>query len=86
MKLLIKAYLSKDLPAYIKKKSTREKKPRDYFLDQENRKYPWKTATGKPSRDLLIAAKKRAAQYHKKKIYDKADRLLKRYFPEKDKK
>lgn len=81
-KLLIKCVLSKDLPKYIEKKSSREKKPKSYFLGP-NHTYPWKTKSGQPDYDLLIAIRKRAGAQHAKGIYEKAGRLLKKYFKNK---
>ena len=64
----------------------REAMPSSCFLDQKNKKYPYKTKRNgewKPSRQGLIAAKKRAAQQHDTTIENKADRLLDKYFPSK---
>ncbi len=83
-KLLVKCMLSKDLPKYIEKKSSREKKPKHFFLDPKHRKYPVMQDNGKAyDYDLLVAARRRSAQYKDKKIYKKAGKLLKKYFKDK---
>jgi len=58
----------------------REEVPSSYFLDQENRKYPWKTPDGKANEKLLRAAYRRASQYHQPGIAALAKRKLAQYF------
>ena len=58
----------------------------DYFLLSKARKFPYKTPDGKVSRQLLVAAIHRAAQYGYKGVMHKAQSLLNEYFPQKGKK
>jgi hypothetical protein len=60
----------------------RAEQPADWFLDEEERRYPWKVS-GEPDRDLLIAAEKRAAAKEEPEIEAKAKALLKEHFLEK---
>lgn len=62
-----------------KKKSAREKQPASNFLKPGERKYPYKRG-GKPSREGLIAAYKRARQQGDTAVAAKAKRLLKQHF------
>ena len=62
-----------------KKKSAREKQPASNFLKPSERKYPYKRG-GKPSREGLIAAYKRARSQGDSAVAAKAARLLKKYF------
>lgn len=62
--------------------------PASCFLNQKEKKYPYKVKkNGKwvPSKQGLMAAKRRAAQQGDMSIESKADRLLNRYFPSKKK-
>ena len=61
------------------KKSAREKQPAGNFLKPGERKYPYKRG-GKPSREGLIAAYKRARQQGDNAVAAKAARLLKQHF------
>ena len=58
--------------------------PSSYFLMEKARKYPYKTPDGKVSRQLLVAAIHRAAQYGHTGIMHKAQELLDKYFPKKN--
>ena len=57
----------------------REKMNSTAFLDQKNKRYPWKK-NGKPSKQGLMAAYKRARQQGDSAIAAKAARLLKSHF------
>jgi len=54
--------------------------PDSYFLMPKERKFPYKTADGKISKKLLMAAYKRARQWGYTQVAAKAKRLLKRHF------
>lgn len=62
-----------------KKKSAREKQPASNFLKPSERKYPYKRG-GKPSREGLISAYRRARQQGDTAVAAKAARLLKQHF------
>lgn len=57
----------------------RDKMAGTSFLDSKNKRYPWKK-NGKPSKEGLLAAYKRARQQGDTAIAAKAARLLKSHF------
>jgi len=58
----------------------RKELPDSYFLLPSERKFPYKTADGKISKKLLMAAYKRARQYGYESVAQKAKQLLKKHF------
>lgn len=65
----------------------REKYPANYYLDPQNKKYPYKDPkTGKPSPKLLRSAISVANMQGDKKISEKAQRILARILGKKKKK
>lgn len=71
-------FFSEDI-AWVKDEEKRKKAPRDYFLDPDTRKYPYKTWDGKVSCELLRRAKSLAALHGHKQIYDRAKALSERF-------
>src|SRR5574344_1214815 len=64
----------------------REEMPSSCFLDEKNKKYPYKElkdGNWEPSKEGLLAALHRAEQFNKTDIANKAKKLLDKYFPEK---
>ena len=61
----------------------RKSVPSNRFLLPSVRKFPYRTPSGKVSRELLEAAIHRAAQYGYGAVERKAKRLLNTYFPKK---
>ena len=62
----------------------RNEMPKDCFLDEKNRKYPYKEMVNDKwvqSEEGLHAALQRAEQFDKTNIADKAKKLLNKYFP-----
>jgi hypothetical protein len=65
----------------------REQMPNSCFLDEKNKKYPYKELDeGKwtPSKEGLLSALHRAEQFNKNDIANKAKELLEKYFPKKE--
>jgi hypothetical protein len=64
----------------------REEMPSSCFLDEQHKKYPYKKKKdGKwvPDEEGLLAAERRANQFGKSEIANKARKLLDKYFPKK---
>lgn len=62
-----------------KSKKARQKMPSSYFLLPKERKFPYKTKTGKISCKGLRQAMVRAQQHGYRNVYQKAKRLYKKY-------
>jgi len=58
----------------------RKELPSSYFLLPKERKFPYKTASGKISESMLVHAKARAGQHGYPQVAKKAEKLLIRHF------
>jgi len=66
-------------PDWWKYEKWRRKAPQNYFLDPQNRRYPYKTHTGKISCSRLLAAIILARLHKDREILEKAQRLYKEH-------
>lgn len=64
---------------WLDRKSEREKLPKEYFLDPENRRYPYRNKDGSVNCYMLRAAKRLAALHKHFKILKLAERLFEKF-------
>ena len=75
-------FLSGDI-SWVKDEEKRKKAPKDYFLDPDSRKYPYKTWDGRISCELLRRAMSLASLHGHTQIYERAKALYERHCKEK---
>lgn len=64
---------------WLDRKSEREKLPADYFLDQENRRYPYKNKDGSINCYMLRSAIRLAGMHGDEQIQKKAQELYNKH-------
>jgi len=75
-------FLSEDI-AWVNDPEKRKKAPKDYFLDPDSRRYPYKTWDGEISCTLLRRAMSLASLHGHTQIYERAKALYERHCREK---
>lgn len=80
-KVLESEFFSQDI-SWVEDEEKRRKAPKDYFLDPDTRKYPYKTLDGKVSCELLRRAMSLASLHGHKQVFEKAREIYEKFCKE----